>query len=79
MLYILGSPSDDLFVKFIKISAYRNEFNFEFQKVIGLQRYLTHVSRYIFDLINNMLIYDPDKRSTAKQCLNHECFKDLIE
>ena len=26
-----------------------------------------------------MLEYDPDKRFTAKQCLNHECFKDLIE
>lgn len=26
-----------------------------------------------------MLIYDPDKRPTAKQCLNHECFKDLVE
>ena len=77
--YILGSPSEELFEKFIKNSAHRNEFNFEFQKGIGLQRYLTHVSPNIVDLISKMLIYDPDKRPTAKQCLNHECFKDLIE
>ena len=77
--YILGSPSDELFEKFVKNSAHRNEFNFEFQKGIGLQRYLTHVSPNIVDLISKMLIYDPDKRPTAKQCLNHECFKDLIE
>ena len=77
--YILGSPSDDLFEKFVKNSAHRNEFNFDHQKGIGLHRYLTHVSPSIVDLINKMLIYDPDKRPTAKQCLNHECFKDLVE
>ena len=77
--YILGSPSDELFEKFVKNSAHRNEFNFEFQKGIGLQRYLTHVSPNVVDLISKMLIYDPDKRPTAKECLNHECFKDLVE
>ena len=77
--YILGSPSDELFQKFIKNSAHSNEFKFEYQKGIGIQRYLTHVSPKIVDLINKMLEYDPDKRLTAKQCLNHEYFKDLVE
>ena len=77
--YILGSPSDDLFEKFVKNSEHRNEFNFEFQKGIGLQRYLNHVSPNTVDLISKMLIYDPDKRPTAKECLNHECFNDLVE
>ena len=77
--YILGSPPEELFQKFIKNSAHSNEFKFEYQKGIGIQRYLTHVSPKIVDLINKMLIYDPDKRLTAKQCLNHECFKDLID
>ena len=76
---ILGSPSDELFEKFVKNSAHRNEFNFEFQKGIGIQRYLSHVSPNIVDLISKMLIYDPDKRLTAKECLNHECFKELVE
>ena len=76
---ILGSPSDELFEKFVKHSAHRNEFKFEHQKGLGIQRYLTHVSPSIVDLISKMLIYDPDKRPTAKECLNHECFKDLVE
>ena len=77
--YILGSPPDELFQKFIKNSAHSNEFKFEYQKGTGIQRYLTHVSPKVVDLINKMLAYDPDKRLTAKQCLNHECFKDLVE
>ena len=77
--YILGSPPEELFQKFIKNSAHSNEFKFEYQKGIGIQKYLTHVSSKIVDLINKMLIYDPDKRLTAKQCLNHECFKDLVD
>ena len=77
--YILGSPSDELFKKFVKNSAHRNEFNFEPQKGVGIQKFLNHVSPNVVDLINKMLIYDPEKRPTAKQCLNHECFRDLVE
>ena len=77
--YILGSPSEELFEKFVKNSNHRSEFNFEYQKGIGIKRYLNHVSPTTIDLISKMLIYDPDKRPTAKQCLNHECFKDLVE
>jgi serine/threonine protein kinase len=77
--YILGSPSDELFEKFVKNSAHRNEFNFEYQKGIGIQRYLTHVSSDIVDLIEKMLIYDPDLRPTARQCLFHECFKEFVQ
>ena len=76
---IMGSPPDELYQKFVKNSAHANEFNFEYQKGIGIQRYLMHVSPKIVDLINKMLVYDPDKRLTAKQCINHECFKDLVE
>ena len=77
--YILGSPSEELFEKFVKNSAHRNEFNFEYQKGVGLYRYLTHVSRDVVDLIGKMLIYDPDLRPTARQCLNHACFKEFVE
>ncbi len=77
--HILGSPSDELFKKFIKNSSHLNEVNFEYQKGIGIERYLSHVSPNVVDLINKMLIYDPEKRPTAQQCLNHECFKDFVE
>ena len=77
--YILGSPPNDLFEKFVKNSAHRNEFNFEYQKGIGIYRYLAHVSHNTIDLIGKMLIYDPDLRPTATECLNHECFKEFLE
>ena len=77
--YILGSPPNELFEKFVKNSAHRNEFNFEHQKGVGINRYLTHVSKDAIDLINKMLIYDPDMRPTARECLNHECFKEFLE
>ena len=77
--YILGSPPNELFEKFVKNSAHRNEFNFEHQKGVGINRYLTHVSKDAIDLINKMLIYDPDIRPTARECLNHECFKEFLE
>ena len=77
--YLFGSPPDDLYQKLVKNSAHRDQFCFEHQKGIGINKYLTHVSPKIIDLINKMLEYDPDKRLTAKQCLNHECFKDLLE
>jgi len=77
--YILGSPPNDLFQKFVKNSAHRNEFNLEYQKGVGINKYLNHVSPNIVDLIGKMLIYDPDLRPTARECLNHECFKEFVE
>ena len=77
--YILGSPSDELYQKFVKNSAHRDQFCFEHQKGVGLSKYISHINPKIVDLINKMLAYDPDKRLTAKQCLNHECFRDLLE
>ena len=77
--HIIGSPSEELFEKFVKNSAHRSEFNFEYQKGIGIDKYLSHVSHDVVDLINKMLIYDPDLRPTARQCLNHECFRNFME
>ena len=77
--YILGSPPNELFEKFVKNSAHRNEFNFEYQKGVGISKYLNHVSSNVVDLIGKMLIYDPDLRPTARECLSHECFKEFVE
>ena len=76
---ILGSPSQELFEKFEKNSSHINEFNFEFQNGSGIKSFLSHISSTTIDLITKMLTYDPDKRFTAKECLNHECFKDIKE
>ena len=76
---VLGTPSDELLQKFSKNSGHINVFNFEYQRGKGIKRDLKHVSPSVIDLISQMLMYDPEKRPTAKQCLNHECFRDFVE
>ena len=76
---VLGSPDEVLFNKFLKNSQRANELNFEYQKGVGIQKYLPRSSPECIDLINKMLAYDPEKRLTAKNCLNHAYFKDLVE
>ena len=76
---ILGSPSDELFEKFVRNSEHRDSFNFEFYKGVGIKKYLGHVSRQCVELIEKMLMYDPDLRWTAKQCINHPYFADYVE
>ena len=76
---ILGSPHKDLYNKLVRQSAHQADFNFEEQKGIGIRKLLRHCSTECIDIISKMLIYDADKRYTAKQCLSHEYFRDLIE
>jgi serine/threonine protein kinase len=76
---ILGSPHKDLYNKLVRHSAHQADFNFEEQKGIGIRKLLRHCSTECIDIISKMLIYDADKRYTAKQCLSHEYFRDLIE
>ena len=74
--YILGSPPDDLYEKFVKNSAHRDQFSFENQKGTGLNKYLAHINPKIVDLISKMLAYDPDKRLTAQNSLLMKSFND---
>ena len=75
---ILGSPSRDLLNKFL-VHSQRNEADFPTKLGCGIKRYLQRISPLCQDLIEKMLCYDPEKRYTAKECLNHEYFRDLVE
>jgi renal tumor antigen len=76
---IIGSPSNELYQRLVQYSAHSEDFDFDYQKGTGFKQYLRHVSNECIDLIKNMLIYDANKRYTAKQCLSHVYFKDLVE
>ena len=76
--HILGSPSEELFNKLLSKSV-RNDIVYEKQSGTGVKNLLANVSSECVDLIQKMLVYDPDKRITAKQALNHPYFKDLYE
>ena len=75
---ILGSPNIDLFNKLLCHSQ-RTDISYIKKNGIGIKRYLSHISDDAIDIISKMLIYDPDKRYTAKECLTHPYFKDLFE
>jgi serine/threonine protein kinase len=40
---------------------------------------LSHVSLECIDLIEKMLVYDPEKRATPNSARNHPCFKEIRE
>lgn len=63
----------------INRNSSRSDLVLEKKNGIGIKRFLGHVSPECIDLINRMLIYDPDERYTAKQALNHQYFTDLAE
>ena len=75
---ILGSPNIELFNKLLCHSQ-RTDISYSKKIGIGIKRYLSHISDDAIDVISKMLIYDPDKRYTAKECLTHPYFKDLFE
>jgi renal tumor antigen len=76
--YILGSPPEEIFNKLLSKSV-RNDIIYEKQNGTCIKTFLPNASNECIDLIQKMLIYDPEKRITAKQALNHPYFKDLYE
>lgn len=74
---IMGSPPKELFNNLLSLSS-RTDIVYDKTIGSGISKYLTHVSPECVDVINQMLIYDPEKRITAKQALMHPYFKDLV-
>ena len=75
----MGSPPKELMDKFQK---YATHMEFDFPTVAegtGIPKLIPHVSQDAQDLIIKMLIYNPDNRITASQCLKHPWFKELRE
>jgi renal tumor antigen len=55
------------------------EFNFPPKKGTGIEKLIPHIAKDCVDLIQKLLIYDPDNRITADDALRHPWFKDLYE
>jgi renal tumor antigen len=75
---VLGTPDAQLLERFKKLATHM-EFNFPQHEGTGIAKLLKNVSPECLDLIEKMLIYNPDERLTAKQCLKHPFFKELRE
>lgn len=53
------------------------EFNFPPQQGTGIGKFIPYASPECIDIIEKMLIYNPEERITAKQCLKHPFFKEI--
>ena len=73
---IIGTPNENL-LNYFKNHATHIEINFSPKIGIGVSKFLNHVSPECIDLINKLLIYNPEERYSAKQALNHPYFKEL--
>jgi len=75
---ILGTPPQKILDRF-KSHASHLDFNFPTKVGTGIDKLLPHVSAECIDLLKQLLIYDPEKRITAEQALQHDYFRDLVE
>lgn len=77
---IMGTPNKEVLSYFRKKSPHANTFDFSKQTVgTGLAHKIPHATKECIDLIEQLLIYHPAKRITAKQALQHPYFRDLRE
>lgn len=80
---MLGPPPKHLLEKWKKLASH---INFDFgkrnskdNKQKSISKMLSHVSLECIDLIEKMLVYDPEKRATPTSARNHPCFKEIRE
>mmetsp|Transcript_36651 Transcript_36651/g.36263 ORF Transcript_36651/g.36263 Transcript_36651/m.36263 type:complete len:109 (-) Transcript_36651:190-516(-) len=74
----MGTPDSSLLEEYQK-KATHMEFDFPEKKGSGIVSLMDHVSKQCIDLVQKLLIYDPNDRITASQALKHPYFKDLRE
>lgn len=74
---VLGSPSKTDWPEGYKLAS---QIGFSFPKFVAtsLKTIIPNASDEAIDLMEKMMQYDPQKRPTASQCLEHEYFKDFV-
>jgi len=75
---ILGTPPQHVLDRF-KSHASHLDFNFPQKTGTGIEKLLVHVSADTVDLLKQLLAYDPEKRITSEQALQHEYFREMVE
>lgn len=74
---IMGTPSQRLLKKLGGDFGFRLMYTFPQQDGSGLAKLLPKASKEIVDLMQAMLMYDPEERITAKSALKHAFFAPL--
>eukprot|EP00056_Hartaetosiga_gracilis_P021997 m.27610 g.27610 ORF g.27610 m.27610 type:complete len:445 (-) comp9381_c0_seq1:395-1729(-) len=72
---IMGTPSPEVFAK-IRQHSKNMKINFPNKEGKGLRKLMPKALPECVDLIENLLIYDPSERFSARQALKHPYLKD---
>ncbi|AAZ10106.1 protein kinase, putative [Trypanosoma equiperdum] len=74
IMAVLGSPNESVWPNGM-VLAKKIRYNFPSINGVGLERVMPpHVPPHAMDLMKQMLNYDPKRRPTAQQCLQHPYF-----
>ena len=76
---VMGTPPTEVLDKFKRYSSGHIDFNFPQQEGTGIARMIPHASKECIDLIQKLLLYDPEERLSARQALRHPYFRNLRE
>ncbi|EQC31908.1 CMGC/RCK protein kinase [Saprolegnia diclina VS20] len=76
---ILGTPLPDVLDVFRRKGAAHIDFNFAHDDGTSIAKLIPHASPEAVDLMCKMLVYDPSKRTNAREALRHEYFREMRE
>ncbi|OQS00834.1 serine/threonine protein kinase [Achlya hypogyna] len=76
---ILGTPLPDVLDVFRRKGAAHIDFNFAHDEGTSIAKLIPHASPEAVDLMTKMLVYDPSKRTNAREALRHEYFREMRE
>lgn len=77
MCDIFGTPSLESFGPLVEKLRILEKIKIDPQPVNHLREYFPDISEKGFDLLSRLLEYNPEKRITAKEALNHEWFNEF--
>lgn len=75
IMELLGTPNDTIWPGFSKLPAFEH-FTLKKQPYNNLRHNFPWLSESGIRLLNGLFMYDPQKRATAEDCLEHSYFKE---
>lgn len=76
---VLGTPPREIIARFLRQSTHIKDVHFPHKDGSGIHRLIPRASKECVDLIKKLLIYDPKRRVTAVEALQHPYFLGISD